>query len=214
MSLEFKLAIEGNLADAYKAEVDAGERACTAAMRTVVDRGKSMIRGQITAAGLGQRVANAYRANVYPRDQSLNAAGFLYTKARKIMESAVEAKTLHSIKGRALAIPTSAVPKSIQGKHPTPALVEQALGIRLREVWPRGKKFGFLVADNARVTRGGKGRAASRTAIAKGNVATVVMFILSTQVRTKKRVSIESVEEQMTNDLPDEIIREWNRLAA
>jgi hypothetical protein len=226
VSLEFKLAIEGNLADAYKAEVDAGERACTAAMRTIVDRGKQRLRDQITGAGMGQRLANAWRGNVYPsRGQSLNAAGFIFTKAPLIIRAFNEGATIRSNKGQFLAIPTDAVPKSltfvdpgsgnlVKRKRATPRGVEQALGLKLRFVYRPGRTS-LLVADNARISsRTGKASMASKTAVKRGNVATVVMFILVPQVRLPKRLSIDRVEEQMTNELPDEIISEWNRLAA
>lgn len=226
MSLELKLAIEGRLSDAYKAELDAGERAAMAAMRIVVDQGKQRLRDQVTAAGMGQRLANTWRGNVYPtRGQSLNAAGLVYTKAPMIVRGFDEGSLIRSSKGFFLAIPTAAVPKNLSYVSPvsgamirreraTPRGVEQALGLKLRFVYRPGKSS-LLVADNARISRQtGKARLASKTAIAKGRVASVVMFTLVPQVRLPKRFSVATVEAQMTDQLPGEIVRQWQALAA
>lgn len=213
--MELAAALEGNLQDIYKAELLAGERACMAAMGIAIAYGKQRLRDQTTGAGLGPRVANAWRSKVYPSSgQSLDAAGLVFSKASKIIRAFNDGVTIRSSKGKFLAIPTDAAPKSVGGKRATPALVEQALGIKLRFVPRRGGRPALLVADNARLTSKGRGRRASPTAIGKGRVATVVMFVLLPQVRLPKRLNVERVGEEAADVLETQIVRQWDTLAA
>jgi hypothetical protein len=44
------------------------------------------LRGQVTGAGLGERLAKSWRGDLYPKGgMSINAAGFVYTKAPEII---------------------------------------------------------------------------------------------------------------------------------
>lgn len=224
MSLELKLAIEGSLSDIYRHDLDAGERAAMAALRGAADEGKSLARAQVIAAGLGTRVANAWRSAVYPsRGQSLNGAAFIFTRAPRIVRAFNEGAIIRSSKGRYLAIPTDAVPKNvsysigdqrIRRQRATPQGVERALGVKLRFVPARGQRPGLLVLDDARLTSRGIGRQASRTAVARGRVATVVMFILVPQVRLQKRLDVAAIETRVADGFTPRFLSEWDRLAA
>ena len=75
-------AIQGNLNDLLKAELAAAERAVTAGVRAATDGLKTELRRQIIGAGLGNRLANTWRGEVYPKGQpSIGAAGFVWSKA-------------------------------------------------------------------------------------------------------------------------------------
>jgi len=64
------------------AEVAAGERAVTAAMREAGTGLKTAWRTQITGAGLGRRLANSIRNQNFPRSgESLDAAALVWSKA-------------------------------------------------------------------------------------------------------------------------------------
>ena len=72
-----KLNIEFNpdIVALMKAEVAAGEKAVSAAMREAGTSLKSAWRGQITGAGLGTRLGNSIRLASFPKSgDSLNAA--------------------------------------------------------------------------------------------------------------------------------------------
>jgi hypothetical protein len=221
--MDLRLAIEGNLAEVYRREALAGEHAAMVALRAVADEGKAAARAQVMSAGLGPRVANAWRNAVYPsRGQSLNGAMFIYSRASRIVRAFDEGAVITAKRGRALAIPTDAVPKNItvatgdgaaRRQRATPAAVERALGVKLREVPGRGNRTALLVLDDARVTSRGLGRRASATAIRRGRTATVVMFFLVYQTRLPKRLSIAAVETLVANRFPDRFVEEWNRLA-
>ena len=80
--MKLKLGIDPDLAAMMQAEVLAGERAVTAAMRQAGSDLKADWRGQITSAGLGQRLARSIRNKTYPeRGESLDAAAFIWSKA-------------------------------------------------------------------------------------------------------------------------------------
>lgn len=220
MSFELKAALEGNLYEALKEEVAAGERAAMRAMRNVSDRAKQRLRDQITGAGMGQRLANTWRNNLYPsHGTSLDAAALIWTKAPLIIRAFVDGVTINAVKGRYLAIPTDAVPKQVtiaaagdqyRRKRVTPERLQQAMGVKLRFVPAgHGRRFAMLVLDDAKLTKGGRARQASKTAIAKGHVATVVMFILVPQVRLPKRFDVERVEAMAENELETEVVAQW-----
>ncbi len=68
--------IEGDLAALMAAEVAAGERAVSAAMRAAGEGLKARGAARLPGAGLGTRLANTIRAAHYPKGQpSLNASG-------------------------------------------------------------------------------------------------------------------------------------------
>ena len=86
--MRLKLDIDPDLAAMMQAEVLAGERAVTAAMKTAGAELKQDWRGQITGAGLGQRLARSIRSKTYPeRGESLDAAAFIWSNAPKIIHS-------------------------------------------------------------------------------------------------------------------------------
>ena len=75
-----------DLAAMMAAEIAAGERAVTAAVREAGAGLKLGWRGQITGAGLGARLANSIRSEVFPKaGASLNAAALVWSKAPVII---------------------------------------------------------------------------------------------------------------------------------
>ena len=105
-------AIQGNLNDLLKAELAAAERAVTAGVRAATDGLKTELRRQIIGAGLGNRLANTWRGEVYPKGQpSIGAAGFVWSKAPGIVRLHAEGAVIRSKQGLFLAIPTPAVGK-------------------------------------------------------------------------------------------------------
>ena len=72
--MKLTLDIRPDLVAMMAAEIAAGERAVTAAMREAGTGLKLAWRGQIAGAGLGARLANSIRSEVFPKAGSLNAA--------------------------------------------------------------------------------------------------------------------------------------------
>ena len=82
MSSRLVAALSGNLQELMAAELKAARHAVTTGVRDATDGLKSELRGQITSAGLGARLANTWRGEVYPKGrESLGAAGLVYSRA-------------------------------------------------------------------------------------------------------------------------------------
>ncbi|MFH1158597.1 MAG: DUF6441 family protein [Pseudomonadota bacterium] len=202
-------AITGNLKEIMAQEVKAAEKAVTRGVAQATDGLKTELRGQVTGAGLGQRLSKSWRSQIYPKGgASVNAAGFVYNKAPEIIGAFAEGVTIRSKNGKFLAIPTPYVIRR-ENRKLTPADFEEA-GIPLRYVPPEGSRHvGLLVVDNFRITSKGRARAASPRAIKAGRTATVVMFILIPEARLKKRFDINSVAKKWIDKLPSLVIASW-----
>lgn len=101
--------------DAAFAEIE--ERAAiinTVAVREATEGLKNDWRDQVRRAGLGNRLANAVRAETYPKSgNSLSPAGVVYSNASKIMDAFDRGAQIVPVNGsEALAIPTKAVPNT------------------------------------------------------------------------------------------------------
>jgi hypothetical protein len=151
-------ALTGNLKEIMAQEVKAAEKAVSQGIQQATDGLKTELRGQVTGAGLGERLSKSWRSQIYPRGgMSVNAAGFVYNKAPEIISAFAEGVTIRSKNGRFLAIPTPYVIRR-NNRKATPADFAEA-GIPLRYVPPKGARHvGLLVVDNFRITSKGKGR--------------------------------------------------------
>ncbi len=107
-------------------EVRIAEQAVTHSIREATDGLKTELRSQITGAGLGQRLANTWRGEVYPKGQmSIKAAGLVYSRAPVIVGAHDQGATIRSKDGFWLAIPLPAAGKGPRGKRMTPGLWER-----------------------------------------------------------------------------------------
>lgn len=211
------VTIEGDLRQIMAEELADTEFAVTKGIRTASDGLKGDLRAQVTSAGLGSRLANTWRSEVYPRAQtSLRAAGLVFSRAPDIVSAFNSGVPIRSPNGFFLAIPTAAagasgLKRDGTGKERlTPGGWERRTGLRLRFIYRRGRPS-LLVADNVRVTA--RGIAAPNTANRKGGKATrlagrttTVIFILVPQVRLGKRFDVEGAAEKWRSRLPNLIV--------
>jgi hypothetical protein len=202
-----------------EAEGDAA-RSVTSAMREVTDGLKTELRADVVDAGLGQRLANAWRGKTYPEAGiSLEAASFVWSKAPNIVDAFDRGVTIKSSRGFWLAIPTLAA--GVKGlsatggmKRITPGGWERRTGMRLRFVYRRGRPS-LLVADNARLSKKGlarpnlgRTRAGAQFTRLKGR-STVVVFILVPQVTLQKRLDIASAARRWADRVPGLLASHW-----
>ena len=210
--MKLAAAISGDLRKIMAEEIKEAEDAVTAAMRQAADGLKADLRSQVTEAGMGQRLANTWRAELYPKGQkSIKAAGFVFTRAPTIIRAFDQGAVIKSRHGFWLAIPTPAAGTGARGKRMTPGLWEQMHGARLRFIYRRGAPS-LLVADNMRARTGKRGGFAqgSASALRSGRgMTSVVMFILVPQVSLKKRLDVDAAAERWGSALPELIVRNW-----
>jgi hypothetical protein len=213
--VRLQAAIEGDLQALLKAELRGAERAVTGGVRAATLGLKTELRAQVTGAGLGQRLANTWRSRIYPEgQQSLGAAGFVWSKAPNLIRLYDEGAVIRSKQGLYLAIPTPAAGRFADRRQKiTPGAWERIHGIRLRFVYRRSGPS-LLVADNVRLTA--RGRAASNTGRRQGAIysrlsgrTTVPLFILLPQVSVKKRLDVDGAAQKWIGAMPDLVIRQW-----
>lgn len=203
--MKLAVSVVGDIRAQMAAEIEAGERAVSAAMRRAGDGLKVAWRGQITGAGLGQRLANTIRARDFPREPSLNAAALVWSNAPEIVAAHDRGVTIRSPRGLWLAIPTPAAGRGLRGGRITPLEWERRTGLKLRMIYRRNKP-GLLVAES-RIDSRGRARV-SRSRTGRG-VATVPIFVLVPQVTLRRRLDLGRDAESWLNRLPDMIVREW-----
>jgi len=206
-------ALSGDLDQMLADEVHIAEQAVTQSIREATDGLKTELRSQITGAGLGQRLANTWRGEVYPKGKlSIKAAGLVYSRAPEVVGAHGEGATIRSKDGFWLAIPLPAAGKGPRGKRMTPGLWEKLRGQRLRFVYRRGKPS-LLVAENQRARQGQRGgfSAASQKAQATGRgLVTVPMFLLVPQVTLKKKFDIDSASRRWVSTLANRIANRFD----
>lgn len=211
--MRLEAAIKGDLHKFMRKQTEAAEIAVTAAVAEISANIKNDLRAQVQSAGLGPRLAKSWQAKVFPKGKkSIEAAGWVYSKAPVIVRAFDEGVRIKSKNGFFLAIPTTAAPKrGVGGKRISPSTFpEYSLG-RLRFVY-RKNAPSLLVVDNLRASTGKRGgfRKASATTLRTGRgLTTVVMFILVPQVKISKRLDYRSVVNRWQPQLPQAILRNW-----
>jgi hypothetical protein len=209
--VRLKLDIDPDIVAMMAAEVAAGERAVSAAIREAGTGLKAAWRLQITGAGLGPRLARTIRSEQFPKaTPSLNAAALVWSNAPVIVGAHDTGPLIRSKSGFWLAIPTPAAGKSLRGLRrgsasTTPGEWEGRTGLRLRFIYRR-RGPSLLVAEGRLNT---KGRAvASRSRTGRG-VVTAPIFLLVPQVKLPKRLNLARDAERAVDGVPGLIVAGW-----
>jgi hypothetical protein len=204
--MKLRLDISPDIAAIMQAEIKAGEKAVSAAMREAGTSLKSAWRGQITGAGLGRRRSNSIRLASFPKSgDSLNAAALVWSNAPVIIGAHDTGPLIRSKDGFWLAIPTPAAGKSTKGGRITPGEWERRTGLRLRFVYRR-RGPSLLVAEGRLNT---KGRAVASRSKTRRGVATVPIFLLVPQVRLRKRLDLARDAMRAADGVPGLIVANW-----
>lgn len=204
--MKLGLTISPDLIAVMAAEISAGEKAVTKAIRQSGTDLKAAWRGQITGAGLGRRLSNSIRSQSYPKSgDSLQAAALVWSKAPVIVGAHDAGPLIRSKNGFWLAIPTPAAGKGLKGGRITPAEWERRRGMRLRFVYRR-RGPSLLVADG-RLNSRGLG-VASRAKTGRGR-STVPIFLLVPQAKLAKRLHLARDAEWVQAAIPGRIVANW-----
>ena len=187
--MRLKAAVEGSLVEYMEREYQNCARAVTKGVSLAANGLKIAMRTQVKSAGLGSRLANTWRGDVYPKAKnSVSAAGVVYTKAQKIMEGFEYQTVVRGKDGLWLAIPTAAICKRYRIKRMTPALYERSKGVRLRFVY-RKNGTSLLVHEQKRKT--------------------IIAFVLVPQVRMPKLINFAAEGAKWQAKLPSLILENW-----
>jgi hypothetical protein len=206
--------VDGDLSAVLEAEIAAAEKAVTVGVTRTGEALKAAWRAQVTGAGLGRRLANAIRANRYPRSgESITAASLVFSRAAEITDAFDRGLLIRSKHGRWLAIPTvEAGTRGVGRARITPGGWERRTGMRLRFVFRPGRPS-LLVADDARVNVRGLAAAKRGRRRRDGMLTgaeTVVIFILVPQVRLRKRLDLTRDASAAAAALPSAILAAWD----
>ncbi|THD71385.1 hypothetical protein E7681_17930 [Thalassobius vesicularis] len=204
--MQLGVEVSGDLVAIMAAEIRAGEKAVSLAMREAGSGLKADWRGQITGAGLGQRLAHSIHSASYPKSgDSLEAAALVWSKAPVIVGAHDAGPLIRSKSGFWLAIPLPAAGNGVGGRRMTPGEWEKRRGLRLRFVYRR-RGPSLLVADG-RLSSRGLG-VASRAKSGRGR-ASVPIFLLVPQVRLLKRLDLARDAARAQAELPGRIAKHW-----
>lgn len=215
--MRLQAALEGSLKEFMAAEADRGAKAVTNGTTDAANALKAHLR-QITTTAFGsQRLANAWRSNVYPRPPkaSLGAAGTVFTNAPHIIEAFSSAAPVRSKDGFFLAIPSPDAPKEYMGKRISPSNWPDERFGPLRFVYRAGKSS-LLVVEGVRRTKSGRvSRRLANGGERKGGgykqgVASVVMFFLVPQVRFKKVFDLDVAYDRALDSMIINIMKAWS----
>ena len=106
--MKLDVHVDGDLSASLEAEIVAAEKAVTVGVTRTGEALKAAWRAQVTGAGLGRRLANAIRANRYPRSgESISAASLVFSRAAEITDAFDRGVLIRSKHGLWLAIPTA-----------------------------------------------------------------------------------------------------------
>ena len=206
--MKLKLEIDPDIVAMMAAEIRAGEKAVTTAMREAGAGLKSAWRGQITGAGLGTRLGNSIRLATYPKGgESLNAAALVWSNAPVIVVAHDTGPLITAKGGRWLAIPTPAAGKSNKGGRVTPGEWERRTGLLLRLVYRR-RGPSLLVAEGR---LNSKGRAVASRAKTGRGLTTMPIFLLVPQIKLRKRLDLARDAERAIDGVPGRIVAGWMR---
>lgn len=208
--MKINVSVQGNLKLDMETEIRAGKMAALAAVGGVGAAIKADWRGQIAQAGLGRRLGNTVRSDVYPKGTgSLNAAALVWSKAKKIVGAFETGVEIRAQNGNWLAIPTPSAGKSTRGGRITPGEWERRNGRRLRFIYRRGRTA--LLIDDGTTMRGARvmGRDGfSRPARGFRN-RSVPIFVLVPRVRLEKRLGLHSSADRLARSMGARLVAGW-----
>ncbi len=199
--------IEGDLRLDMEAEIRVGRLAALAAVAGVGAAIKENWRGQIASAGLGRRLGNSVRSEVYPKGAgSLNAAALVWSKAKKIVGAFETGVEIRARNARFLAIPLPAAGTSTRNGRITPGEWERRRGRSLQFIQRR--RGGALLVDNGTVIRGPSNF--GRGSVARGfRNRSVPIFVLVPRVRLQKRLGLLTAADRLANSMGARLVAGW-----
>lgn len=197
-----------------KEAFDGSERAfagiVTDAMRGATGGLKQTLRSQVTSAGLGARLANTWRGEVYPESgDALNPAGYVWSNAPAIIDAFARGATIAPLGGKHyLWVPTKSVPRAAaQGrasstKRMTPEQLLASFGLSeflIRK--GRGGRLLAFIVEGRGTTKLGRVRAPRRGRLAHGaDGQLVLMYTLTPTVKLPQELDLDGAADAGASD--------------
>jgi hypothetical protein len=168
-------------------------------------RAKLAYRGAVRRAGLGDRLANTMRADIYPKSASVRThapAVHVYSKAPIILTAHATGVHIKSQNGTFLAIPTENTPR--KGRRlATPVEVEAQFNQDLIFIHGRGQQM-LAFVDVVRAKSGKGFRKQTKRRAKDGREKNLVlMFVMVRSVHLRKRVDLERVTAELASEWPE-----------
>ncbi|WP_337996223.1 DUF6441 family protein [Oleispirillum naphthae] len=211
-------ALEGDLRKIMTREISVLRSGIKSGTQTATDNLKEKLRAQVRAAGLPQSVQKAWQSKVYPKGDSMGAAGLVFSKATRIHAAFDAGASISPRNGQWLVIPLPAArrlkfdvsySRSRGGKPRHWSDVDAAVRRfgSLRRVPLKGGRI-LLVADG--VTASGSRRKVRQakgggTVQGVGNVS-MPLFLLVKRVRLGKRLDIGGAAAQAGRDFMGHVL--------
>ncbi|MFC3442785.1 DUF6441 family protein [Sphingobium rhizovicinum] len=184
-------------------------------------------RKQVRDAGMGNRLANTWRAEVYPKGgRSLNPAGYIWSAAPAIIDAFARGAHIRPVNGaKWLWIPTRNVParrrggsyassvKRSNGTRMSPEEVELHFNAELQVVIEGGKGSAFI--DVVAGLSGGhrqatSGRLHGRRGLAPRKAKPVLMFNLVRGVRMPRLFDLDGPAQARGANVARRIAARWS----
>lgn len=185
-----KIAFQGDLAGYAKQthlRIAAGARR---AVEIHAANAKLALR-QDTRPALGERIANAWRADIYPRSAAAHThapAVQVYTRAPKIVAAFGDHTIIRAKNAKYLAIPTDNTPRKGR-RRATPVEVEAMFNQDLILIHGRGQQIlAFVDAIKAKSGKGFRRATKRRTKDGRRN-EWILMFVMVRQVGLDKKLN-------------------------
>jgi len=207
--MDFRVNMTGLNEGLAGAEADIAA-SVSAAVREATQLLQDEARRQVEEAGLGTRLARTWRRQVFPTTRdSVDAAGWIYTKAPKLIDVFDRGATIVPLGGRRyLAIPTENVPLK-RRRRMTPLEVEAAFNqdLIIRQN-AKGTVLGFVNVLQSRNLRGFRRATARRLAQGRG-LKLVLMFVFVRQAVLRKRLNLAALEAPALARWPGLLAKHW-----
>lgn len=195
-------------------EIKAGRRAATRGMQATINGSgglKLAVRQDVLTAGLGQRVANAVRGVVYPKQgESLNPSGTVYSNAPHIMDSFTRGSLIRARNATLLAIPTKECPRGRGGRRMTPKEAAERFGYPGSVPIGRGR---FLLVYRATQSKSGRFNTTLNRKRAPKGVRAIAFFILVPRAQMPKKLSPDAALAAAGAALPRNVALAWPETA-
>lgn len=199
----------------------------TGIMTDEVKQLKSEYRSQVIEAGMGQRLANTWQSETYPKGgRSLNPAGYIWCNAPAIIDAFARGASIRPVNGgKYLWIPTRNVPRRRRagsysssmgrrssGSAMTPEEVELHFNAELEIVFEGGKGFAFI--DVVSGLSGGfrqatSGRLQGRRGMAPRKAKKILMFTLTKGVKMPRLFDLQGPADRAAQRVARRIAQRW-----